>query len=103
MTCRFDPMERIEFVRSNAARVIHFVIDLAPDGDGTKVTWTQHVAALSEGGNVYVKEKPGAFAAQFKAVEKMLSHYLATGEMLRGENVGLVERIGTHVYGGKTG
>lgn len=103
MTCRFDPPKRIEFVRTNAARVIHFIIALAPDGDGTRVSWTQRVVALNEAGNAYVREKPGMFAAQMKTLERMLGHYLATGEMLRGEDAGLKERTGSHVHGGKTG
>lgn len=83
MTCRFDPLKRIEFVRTNPLRVIHFVIDLERDGEGTKLTWTHHVVALCEAGNAYVKDKPGTFAAQTKVLEGMLSHYLETGEMLR--------------------
>jgi hypothetical protein len=103
MTCRFDPMKRIEFVRTNDMRVIHFIIDLEADGDGTKLTWTQHVAALNEAGNTYVAEKPGIYVVQMKMVDKMLSHYLETGEMLRGDSLGLIERIGKHVHGRKAG
>ena len=32
-----------------------------------------------------------------------LVHYLEAGEMLKGENIGLVERIKTNVHGGAAG
>lgn len=103
LTSRFDINERIEFVRTNETRVIHFVVTLEPHEAGTKLIWTQHVTALNEAGNVYVAEKPKAFAAQMVTLEQMLGHYLKTGEMLKGEELGLMEKIEAHVYSRKTG
>lgn len=103
LTTRFEPHERIEFVRSNGVRVIHFIIQLTPEGIGTKMVWTHHVTALNEEGNAYVDGKPQTFAAQMSILETMLNHYLATGTMLRGKELGLTERIRNHVHSGKTG
>lgn len=103
MTCRFDPLKRIEFVRTNAARVIHYIIDLEPDGPGTRITWTQHVVALSDAGKEYMRKKTGTFPDQMKALEKMLGHYLVTGQMLGGEHAEMDWRSVNHVHGGKTG
>lgn len=102
VTSRFDPYERIEFVRANSARAIRFVIELEPDGNGTKMRWTQHVTPLNEEGREYIKDKPQAFKAQMGMLRQFLSHYLETGEMLRGENIGLLEKIKNHVHGRTT-
>lgn len=103
VTSRFDPCERLEFVRTNAQRVIHYMITLTSEGSGTRLTWTQDVTALNEQGNEYVETKPAAFASNFAMLEKMLGHYLQTGTMLRGHDLGLMERIKAHVHDRKTG
>ncbi|WP_319541080.1 hypothetical protein [uncultured Pseudodesulfovibrio sp.] len=86
LTCRFDPMEQIEFVRTNAWRIAHYIIELEPAQNGTRLIWTQHVTALNEEGNEYVKQWPDAFKATIIRLEKMLAHFLATGTMLRGDD-----------------
>lgn len=83
LTSRFEPCERLEFVRTGPDRIIHFVIALAPDGDGTRLTWTHHVTALTEAGNGRLKDRPEAFAASAALLERMLGHYLDTSEMLK--------------------
>ena len=103
VTSRFDVNERLEFIRINSVRAIHFVLELTPDTEGTAMTWTHHVTPLNEQGNEYVKDKPEAFAMQMALLEKMLSHYLETGTMLRGEELGLIERIKAHAHSRKTG
>jgi hypothetical protein len=82
LTSRYEPCGRLEFVRTGRDRVIHFVIGLAPDGAGTRLTWTHHVTALTEAGNDGLSAKRAAFAAQMALLERMLGHYLETGEML---------------------
>lgn len=103
VTSRFDPMERIEFVRTNESRVIRFVIELSHENGGTRMTWTQHIVPLNERGKEYLKDKPAAFAGQMGVLEEMLAHYLSTGEMLRGAGLGLQHEVNDHVHGGKTG
>ena len=83
VSSRFEPFQRIEFVRTNEARIIRFAIELTPDGSGTILRWTQHVTPLNEEGNEYVKNKPRAFKVQMGMLTKALVHYLETGEMLR--------------------
>lgn len=98
VTSRFDPYERIEFVRTNDIRTIHFVIELVPDGDTTLLRWTHNVTTLNEDGNTYLKTKPETFRASMKMLERMLTHYLQTGEMLRGEATSKPENINHHVH-----
>jgi hypothetical protein len=83
LTSRFEPCGRLEFVRTGPDRIIHFVIGLASDDDATRLTWTHHVTALTERGNGYLRAKPEAFAAQTALLERMLGHYLDSGEMLK--------------------
>ncbi|WP_319582308.1 SRPBCC family protein [uncultured Pseudodesulfovibrio sp.] len=82
LTSRFDPCERLEFVRTGRDRVIHFVIRLLPENGGTRLTWTHHVTTLTEAGNAELADKPAAFASQMAQLERMLGHYLETGGML---------------------
>ena len=103
LTSRFDVNERLEFVRTNAMRVIHVVVMLTPDRQGTRLTWTQHVTALNEQGNEYVADKPKTFAAQMTALEQMLAHYLKTDEMLKIKKTGLMEKLKAHAHSRKTG
>lgn len=103
VTSRFDPCERLEFVRTNSHRTIHFVITLQKSGSGTRMTWTHHTVPLSEQGRRYVETKSAVFEAAMTMLEKMLRHYLETGHMLRGEGTGLKQRITSHVHRGKAG
>ncbi|XXJ18349.1 SRPBCC family protein [Desulfovibrio caledoniensis] len=82
LTSRYEPCERLEFVRTGPDRVIHFVIGISPEGGGTRLTWTHHVTALTEAGNDGLAGKPETFAAQTALLERMLGHYLDTCEML---------------------
>ena len=102
VTTRYEPPTRLEFARVNSWRAIRFVIGLESEPGGTRVTWTHHVTALSPEGERYLERKPGAFEIQMTMLGKMLAHYLETGEMLRGAEIGLVKEIG-HVLGGKAG
>lgn len=97
-TTRFEPYERIEFVRTNTSRTIRFIIELEPDGDGTLLRWTHHVTPLDETGNEYVRHKPEAFRQSIQMLERMLAHYLETGEMLRGVTTN-PEAMASHVHG----
>jgi hypothetical protein len=102
VTSRYEPPDRLEFVRVNSWRAIRFVIELAPEPGGTRVAWTHHVTPLNAQGEAYVRAKPEMFKARMTLLGKMLAHYLETGEMLRGGEPGLVKEIG-HVHGGKAG
>lgn len=103
VTSRFDPYSRLEFIRTNADRAIRFEIALNEVEAGTQVTWTHHVTPLNEAGMKYLEAKPDDFQLQMTGLNTMLIHYLDTGTMLRGIDIGLLKRIKTHVHSGKTG
>lgn len=103
VTSRFDVNERLEFIRSNSHRTIRFVIELEPTEHGTRMTWTHHVVPLTEEGREYFNGKQKAFDTAMELLERMLSHYLQTGKMLTGEDLGVIARIKSHVHGRKAG
>ncbi|QGY39832.1 hypothetical protein GM415_06750 [Pseudodesulfovibrio cashew] len=103
ITTRYEPYSRLEFVRTNSARIIRLEIALFREENGTRLTWVQHVTSLNAVGDEYIAQKPQAFARQMSAVEKMLGHYLRTGKKLKGEEAGLVTENKDHVHSGKAG
>jgi len=80
---RFEPLERLEFVRMNALRVIRYEILLFSNEEGTRMMWIQHITPLSEEGQVFVKRWTEMYKQNMEQLEKMLDHYLSTGTMLR--------------------
>lgn len=81
---RHESPVRIEFVRWNTKRVIHYTISLKAVDGGTESEWKQVITGLTEEGNEYVRSLDGRqFEAMCRAEEKMLNHYLGTGEMLK--------------------
>ena len=76
---RYEPAKRVSFVRVNRLRTIRYDIFLEPDGDGsTTLRWEQEITALSE----------DDFAATIATIERMMQHYLETGEALGVEYSG---------------
>jgi hypothetical protein len=82
---RYEKDREIHFVRVNDLRVIRFFITLTDNGDGTTTAVWKHVATgLNERGNDWVRNcTDAAFQQTVQSREKMLNHFLATGEMLR--------------------
>lgn len=104
LTTRFDPFTRIEFVRTNSNRVIHFIIELIPDEKhGTTLVWTHHVTALNAEGLEYIANKKAAFATQMAMLHRMLTHYLETGTMLKIDTPDQTETIAHHAHHRTTG
>lgn len=87
---RFEPRQRVSFVRVDALRTIRYDIHLEPQGDGsTRLIWAQEITALSEEGDRHVAEqRQEDFTALIGKVEQMLGHYLKTGEALRMDYAG---------------
>ncbi len=87
---RYQPPERISFVRVNSLRAIRYDIYLEPVGDGsTKLRWEQEITALNEDGDRHVAaQRREDFAATIATVERMLEHYLKTGEAMTVEYSG---------------
>ncbi|QJB55643.1 hypothetical protein [Pseudodesulfovibrio sp. zrk46] len=83
VTSRFEPNERLEFVRVNPIRAIRYEILLFPEGDTTRMEWIQHLAPLNEEGRTLAEGWSTEFKQQMSTLEKMLNHYLSSGEMLR--------------------
>lgn len=84
---RYQPGSAISFVRVNSQRAIRYDVDLEPDGEGaTTLTWSQEVTALNEDGDRQVSAlRQADFTSQIRTVEKMLQHYLDTGDALHAD------------------
>lgn len=82
----YRPNEEIQFVRFNGRRVIRYGITLTDDGDGTTTAeWRQVLTGLKEEGNRLVDGLTDeAYRQKIAVLERLLNHYLTTGEMLRG-------------------
>ena len=87
---RFEPRERISFVRVDSLRTIRYDIYLEPQGDGTtRLLWEQEITALNEEGDRYVaSQRQEDFESLIGKVEQMLEHYLTTGQALRMDYTG---------------
>lgn len=82
----YRPNEEIQFVRFNVRRVIRYGITLSDDGDGTTTAhWKQVITGLNEEGNrLLAGLTDEAYQQKISVLERLLNHYLTTGEMLRG-------------------
>jgi hypothetical protein len=72
-------------VRVSENRVIRYRITLIDNGNGiTSAIWKQTITALTEAGNRYIESQSNEeFSKKIKGLEKLLNHYLETGEMLK--------------------
>jgi Polyketide cyclase / dehydrase and lipid transport len=84
---RYEPPRRISFVRVNRLRTLRYDIRLEPGGDGsTTLCWEQEITALNDDGDRHVASlRPEDFATMVATGERLLEHYLKTGEALRTE------------------
>jgi len=80
---RYEPPLLIEFVRVNSLRAIRYTISLRETAAAaTEADWHQVVTGLSDEGNAVVRGlDETAFIQRMEALEKLLNHYLATGQM----------------------
>ena len=78
---RYEPPLAIEFVRSNADRVIRYAIRLRADGGATDLDWSQIMTGLNETGNALVDARASgdAFEATVRRLEGLLAEYLERG------------------------
>ncbi len=85
VVCRYEPPRLIEFVRVNPLRAIRYTISLrAVEGGNTEADWRQIITGLNDEGNASVHGlDETAFIQRMGAVEKMLNHFLTTGQMRR--------------------
>lgn len=81
---RFEPARRLGFVRVDPLRTIRYDITLEPGGDGTtQLRWEQEITALDEAGDRHVATlRQEDFTEMIATGERLLEHYLKTGEAL---------------------
>ena len=86
----YQPAERISFIRVDSLRTIRYDVHLEPEGDGTTtLRWEQEITALNDAGDAHVAaQREEDFAAAIAKVERMLEHYLKTGEAMAMEYAG---------------
>jgi len=82
---RYEPSQAIQFVRFGAERVMRYNITLQANPDGTTTAeWKQILTGCTEAGNRHVEScSEQAYRERIAALERMLNHYLSTGQMLR--------------------
>jgi hypothetical protein len=81
---RYEPPERIEFIRVNPDRAMRYIVSLTPLANTTRITWTQFITGLNEAGNRVVENlSENAYSAMIDAAGKMLTHYWETGERMK--------------------
>ena len=84
---RYEPPRRIAFVRVDRLRTMLYDIRLEQHEDGrTTLAWEQVITALDEEGDHHVAGlAEDDFQQMVAGLERMLAHYLETGEALEGE------------------
>ncbi len=83
---RYEPPRRISFVRVHPLRALRYDIQLEPGGDGTTLRWEQEITALDENGDEHVAgQREQDFTTMIATAERLLEHYLKTGEALHTE------------------
>ena len=85
ITDRYVENKRIQFIRYSPSMVIRYNITLTDNNDGTTTArWEQTITSLNAEGNSYIGNFSNAvYEKLIRALENMLNHYLATGEMLK--------------------
>lgn len=85
IVCRYEKDRAIEFIRVVPEfKVNRLDVALTAAGEGTTVIWTHTYTGLSEAGNQWIRRlTDDAFRAEKAILEKLLSHYLKTGTMLK--------------------
>ncbi len=82
----YEPNRRISFIRTGKERTTRYEITLVP-GDGvTEITWYQEITGIDPQGDTLVeKYSEKEFRSLMVPLNKMLAHYLKTGEALLEE------------------
>lgn len=82
---KYEKDKIIQFIRFAESRIIKYRITLTDNQNGTTTAkWEQLITSLNEKGNLYIENfNDTDFRKKIKGLEKMLNHYLKTGEMLK--------------------
>ncbi len=86
---RYESGELIQFVRYSHSKIIRYCIKLAANHNNTTTAlWQQSIISLNSEGNRLIKNfSYDNFKKEIKMLEKMLNHYLSTGEMLQNSEL----------------
>jgi hypothetical protein len=87
VVCRYEPNRAIEFVRiARDEKVTRLNIHLTDNHDGTTTAhWTHTYTGLNAAGNSSIENlRDEDYNREMRLLEKLLNHYLATGQMLKG-------------------
>ena len=85
---RYEPSERIAFVRFGEDVVAGLDIVLAEVAGKTRATWTTTQVGTSEAGDVRVEAvTQEAYDTSHVRLELMLQHYLSTGQMIDAQDL----------------
>ena len=80
---RYEPSERIEFVRVSAKRAMRYIVFLTAQGGGTRITWTQVITDLGDAKEVEPQENlQKTHDAMVERCGRMLAYYFETGKRL---------------------
>lgn len=86
VVCRYEPNERIEFVRMNGSRAIVYRIALFDADTGCRAEWTQIQTGLDPLGDAVVEQFTQARYDEVMGwLERSINHWLRTGTMLKRE------------------
>lgn len=85
MVDKYERDKNIQFIRFSDIRVMRYSISLTDNKNGsTSATWELTITSLNSAGNQYLENfSDPEFKNKIKNLERMLNHYLTTGEMLR--------------------
>jgi len=85
VTSKYEPPRQIEFVRVNPLRVIRYTITLTEHAhNNTRAEWRQIITGISEAGNIAIEKMTKEYYnGEMQMLQKMLNHFITTGEMLR--------------------
>ena len=82
---RYEKNKEIQFIRCSESRAIRYSISLTENNNGTSTAiWEQTITALNSAGNNYIENFDNeGFSTKIKMLEKLLNHFLETGNMLK--------------------
>jgi hypothetical protein len=77
----YDPNTKIAFIRTGLVRTVRYEVLLKPHENGSTILWHQEVTSLNTRGDELLEQyTEDAFRATMEPLNKMLAHYLQTGE-----------------------
>jgi len=83
LVSHYEPDQKISFVRTGRIRITRYEVSLFPENDGTSIRWRQELTGLTtEGDSMLESYTDEDFRALMVPLNKMLAHYIQTGECI---------------------